>query len=174
MSHKVEKDWEYKGLRCVVLALEMGHRCGYVGISESHPLYKIVYSTPTPPSLKDKMEKVKEGPIGKRGIIDVIGASADLNNLKVGLLFDVHGGITYSDGSDTYPVPDSHLWWFGFDCAHYGDAKDESIMSEKYLEIERKYGFREGIIRSLSYCISECESLAEQLEEIKIIEEGRS
>lgn len=29
---------------------------------------------------------------------------------------EVHGGLTYSG-----EMPDSDKWWFGFDCAHYGD-----------------------------------------------------
>lgn len=35
----VEKDFMYNGLRCVVVLTSMGHRCGYVGVNKSHPLY---------------------------------------------------------------------------------------------------------------------------------------
>ena len=38
---------------------------------------------------------------------------------------DVHGGITYSEGNNNYPViTNDKLWWFGFDLAHYMDGKD--------------------------------------------------
>lgn len=36
--YKVEREWEYAGLKCaVVQAREQGHRCGYVRIPPGHP-----------------------------------------------------------------------------------------------------------------------------------------
>lgn len=35
---------EYKGYPCVVLFTPMGHRCGYVGLPETHPCYGKHYS----------------------------------------------------------------------------------------------------------------------------------
>ena len=73
---------------------------------------------------------------------------------------DVHGGLTYSNRSPEYPV-ESDLWWFGYDCAHLWDAP-----STQYLEEHPDtHGFIEmgAIHRSLNYCISNCESLASQL-----------
>ncbi len=160
MSYKVEKDWEHKGLRCVVLTLDVRHRCGYVGVTESHVLFGRDYRDKIPESLLRATEKIKEEPVGKRGIIDVLCAAAtDPADFKIGLLFDVHGSITYS-GKGNYPV-ESQLWWFGFDCVHYGDACDESIMSDKYAS--RPHFVHEGVVRTLDYCITECESLADQL-----------
>ena len=77
--------------------------------------------------------------------------------------FDVHGGITFSDGgkNSDYPIK-SNLWWFGFDCAHASDAKDLSVVDNYIKEIEKKYPIG-GILRSLNYCISECENLVDQL-----------
>lgn len=37
MNYRVEKDFEYKGFRCAVVAQSMGHRCGYVQIPKGHP-----------------------------------------------------------------------------------------------------------------------------------------
>ena len=42
-DYAVEKDFMYKGLRCVVVMQSAGHRCGYVGITNRHPLYKKNY-----------------------------------------------------------------------------------------------------------------------------------
>jgi hypothetical protein len=73
------------------------------------------------------------------------------NNLyERGIDIDVHGGITFSESGDKYPVENDGLYWFGFDCAHSGDAT--------------KY-FRQpnDVMRSLDYCVGECESLARQL-----------
>jgi len=172
MDYSIEKDWEYKGLRCVVIASELGHRCGYVGVRKGHPFYKIAYDSTIPQKLRDKWKEMKEKPVGKRGVIDVLCHNP--KEPKVGILFDVHGGITFSEGDGKFPVVGEGVWWFGFDCAHYGDAKDMSIMSEKYQKIELTYpsSFPGDIVRSLEYCINECESLAVQLQDLVVKEGG--
>jgi hypothetical protein len=59
-------------------------------------------------------------------------------------------------------LPDGH--WLGFDCAHYMDAKDESIMSPSYLKIHRKYDFgKEGTVWTHAMVVSETEWLADQI-----------
>lgn len=40
---KLEKSFEYRGYKCVVLMTEMGHRCGYVGIPKGNSLYNKFY-----------------------------------------------------------------------------------------------------------------------------------
>lgn len=61
---------------------------------------------------------------------------------------DVHGGVTFSGhGSEGYPASGTD-WWFGFDCAHFGDATSYS---------------RRGVFRSLEFVEAECESLASQI-----------
>jgi hypothetical protein len=142
---KVEKDWTSKtGLRCVAMLRcvairggAMNHRCGYVGIGRDHPLYEVGYMDESD-VLKRRAEEALEEPIGKRGIIPALCAKS---------ITDVHGSITYSGGNDGYPVKDPDIWWFGFDCNHYGDDEDGG--------------------RSLEYVIAECESLAAQLQAIK-------
>lgn len=44
--------------------------------------------------------------------------SSSLHGIDYGSLdsVEVHDGLTYSG-----EMPDSDKWWFGFDCAHYGD-----------------------------------------------------
>jgi hypothetical protein len=174
MKHyTVEKDWKSHGFRCVVLALDIGHRCGYVGVPFGHILFALEYNAKIPEYLKKEWERVLQEPIGKRGAIDVMCLALG-GDSRIGYLFDVHGGITFSDGAfhSEYPVP-AFLWWYGFDCAHHGDGKDFSIMSPETKEREEKYGFRFGNdypVRSLNYCIEECENLAKQLEEINAIQ----
>lgn len=63
---------------------------------------------------------------------------------------DVHGSLTYSDNSSEYPIKNSGLWWFGFDCAHYNDM---TLWNSS------------GVHRSLEFCVAECESLALQITE---------
>ncbi len=131
MTFKIEKDWiTESGLRAVVLATSMGHRCGYVGVPEAHPHHGRDYND--------------------SGLYDI----------------NVHGGLTYSShGIHASIQQDPPLFWFGFDCAHYMDAKDTSIMSPEYLAIHEKYprvDF-EAVVRDLSFCERECEKLARQL-----------
>lgn len=167
--HKIEDQWHSKGFECVVLALDMGHRCGYVGIPKDHPLHGVGYGDPSE-VLGEMWEKAKDGPIGKRGIIPIFCAtSADDTAPRPDVVFDVHGGITYSGGSDEYPAPNDGLWWFGFDAGHCGDAKDESIMSQEMLDIERRFMSSmavHGTVRDLQYMKDECERLASQLQEV--------
>ena len=76
----------------------------------------------------------------------------DYNDINV----SVHGGLTYGNGAK-----------FGFDCAHYNDKRDESIMGEEYKKMFSGSPFithaADGEVRTLEYCIGECERLAAQL-----------
>jgi len=126
----VEKEWIYKDFKCVVIATGMGHRCGYVAVSENHPFYGLDYED----------EKL-------HGI-------------------DVHGGLTYSKGKSDYPVESEGLWWFGFDCAHSGDGRDFTIMSEDYRRAFEKMEYFGGEVRTSGYVSLECERLVDQLLEM--------
>ena len=140
-NYCVESEFTFKGLKCVVVMQDMGHRCGYVGVPKEHLLFGKKY---------DEWEV--EG-------------------------LDVHGGITYSDKDGEYPIP-SDLWWFGFDCAHYGDAPDyeaakklfsDDLDTVRYLEERKKTDKKcgigtHGVIRSCEYVKAQCRKLADQLE----------
>ena len=165
MGYKVESDFNHCGLRCVVIALDRGHRCGYVGVDRNHPLYGKSYSENI--SVKESVIN-REFNGDKVGVINLFCSKfSDIKNntIELVLAFDVHGGITYSDGKDEYPVI-SNLWWFGFDCAHYNDAPDFSIMRDDLKDFERKYP-NPGIVRTNEYVTKECMSLAEQLSAFK-------
>jgi len=162
-NYLVEKDFLYKDLRCVVIMTNMGHRCGYVGVPKDNPLYKKHYN--------DKVnilrtEDVKGQEIGKRGMLAVLCEDWEAEEVTPSAYFDVHGGITFSDGGEStaYPVK-SDLWWVGYDCNHYNDAQDPEYMNDDMKRITEKYPsmYSDGIIRSLKYCIDECKSLAKQI-----------
>jgi hypothetical protein len=161
MSFVVEKDSVCSGLRCVVVFSNMGHRCGYVGVGKDHPLYECDYSDKIPQSFVAKWEKIKEGPIGKRGILALIASGGD-DVPRLDCFFDVHGGLTFSgNGKGKYPVESDETWWFGFDCAHCDDSPDYDSAA-KY-GIETTYHRTGGVPRSLDYVWGECQGLAEQL-----------
>jgi hypothetical protein len=82
--------------------------------------------------------------------------------------FEVHGGVTYSDGgvNTKYPI-ESDLWWFGYDCAHYEDGNDLSLITNpRLIEMELMYPTG-GIVRTKEYCIQECVRLANQLKAVE-------
>ena len=75
------------------------------------------------------------------------------------VVFDVHGSLTYAAEDDAYPVADSGLWWFGYDCGHSGDAPEPGSLMAKYRVSS------DAVLRTLDYCVAECESLAQQIVE---------
>jgi hypothetical protein len=81
-------------------------------------------------------------------------AGKDYNELNV----DVHGGLTYALDNQ-----------FGFDCAHLYDAKDPELMSEEYRKIHERWPrfFEGGTVKTLEFCVAECESLATQFKELE-------
>lgn len=154
---KKEVDKKYKGFRFVVLGLPRGHRCGYVRIPKGHTLYKLSYSEQLPITLK----AIKNKPVGKRGVVSLLGASflKPDDRISMDLLFDVHGGITFSG-----KLEDFYGYWIGFDCAHAGDAKDFSLMDE---ETRKSYDgwpdYPGDVIRTKEYVEQECKNLIDQI-----------
>jgi len=79
---------------------------------------------------------------------------------------EVHGGITFSDRFDE-KIND---WWIGYDCAHSGDRPELSkIKNEETRKVYEKFP-QHGEIRSLEYCIEQCENLALQLSQITCLD----
>lgn len=81
----------------------------------------------------------------------------DKNHWSFGLSYDemmivsVHGGLTFC-GDNSLLDEEKEFWWFGYDCAHSGD--------------KTKYN-SDGVVRTLEYCIEECESLSEQIKNLE-------
>lgn len=63
---------------------------------------------------------------------------------------DVHGGLTYSDNLSQM----DNLYVVGYDCAHY---MDKTLYNP------------EGVWRDVDYCTNECESVAQQLVNVKLL-----
>lgn len=142
-----ELDWtdERTGYDCRIMRHpSSGHLCGYVRVPETHALHGKEYSDELTPEQEPLMAAVMEGQIGKRGAIDVFGMALGVR--RIGYLFDVHGGLTFSGelrGKEGY--------WFGFDCAHCDDLSPGSRYSGGEL------------YRDMEYVKAECASLARQL-----------
>ena len=161
-GYLVEKQFNSSSFLCVAIMGPLGHRCGYVGVSKSHPLYGIEYSDETL-ILRPFIENVLLSSTGKRGIISVLLFSRD-DIPRPDFIFDVHGSLTYSGfGSGNYPI-NSDLWWLGFDCAHSGDAPDPNWSESIY---PLNWGALGGTVRSLRFVMDECVSLAKQLKDVE-------
>lgn len=162
----VKGDYKY-----IVTFNDMGHRCGYVAVKPSHPLFGIHYNQDI--KSPELLQEIKSSTIGKKGIIDIFCWDGEKTMLI--LLINVHGGLTYSKlGYKTnYPtIQFDKVWWFGFDCAHLGDAKDneklKKVFPEKY-KLLNDYDClnSSGTIRTLNYVENECLNMIQQLECIK-------
>lgn len=158
MGFIVQKDWTTKaGFRAVIVLPDIGHHCGYVGIPPSHPLHGKNYG-----DVCDCLVFPSDESMGKRGVIPIFCSNGEATPDAV---FDVHGGINFSGGDSDYPAKSTDLWWFGYDCGHSGDGRSESYlktMEERYPNQPFMWTDR-GVFRDVDYCISECESLAQQL-----------
>ena len=103
---------EETGFPCLILrVLNTGSLCGYVGVEKGHPLYATYYA-----EVDDAGIFVGRIPKGVR------------RDLGAENYVYVHGGLSFSDwGDETYRKIEGFksehpIWWFGFDCSHYGDA----------------------------------------------------
>lgn len=178
-NYIVEREFEHAGYKCVVIFGSIGHRCGYVGIPKNHPLYGKDYS--------DYLE-IKKTDVGDRevsGIFPLLGACLDEDErIRIEAYFQCHGGITYAGGGEhsSYPI-ESDLWWFGFDCGHYDDARDLRLAYERFpkhrerlamqIEVEDRFCIDGLTVRTEEYVAEECKKLAEQLKEFEESEERK-
>lgn len=147
-----KRQWtdEATGLPCLIVRGPMGALCGYVGVSTDHPAHGKNYDHW---SLDDDGERVPLAPV-----------EAAINAIEV------HGGLTFAEGCGHGDAPargichipgegePDTVWWFGFDCAHYGDACPAS----------RSGLLSQGIYRDQPYVEAQVAALAGQLARITV------
>lgn len=99
---KMQWQDEDTGLPCLIVRNSMGALCGYVGVSEGHPLFGLDYSS----------------------------TEADIE-VHGGLTFSDRCRPGSDEGRGICHVPEAgepdHVWWLGFDCNHSGDESPDSI-----------------------------------------------
>lgn len=114
------------GLPGMIVRGPMGSLCGYVAVPPGHPAHGKAYND----------------------VYDKLGGVS------------VHGGLTYAAAcrGNICHEPEAgeseSVWWFGFDCAHFGDLSPQ---------FGREFGFGDDVYRDVSYVTAEVESLARQL-----------
>ena len=81
-----------------------------------------------------------------------------------------HGGLTYGSHNPNYPVANNEgLYWIGFDCAHYGDAKDPELLkifgqqNNPYLSDLFSDLFSDGAVRTQEMVEGELRGIVNQL-----------
>jgi hypothetical protein len=90
---------------------------------------------------------------------------SNMNNISV------HGGLTYGDIDNTYPVKtDRKHYWIGFDCAHYNDARDLELIKSfednypSHLLIRSILNFPNyGVLRTTEYVEEQLRDMVKQL-----------
>lgn len=83
--------------------------------------------------------------------------------------FSVYGGVTFA-GHPIFAEASNSRWYIGFDCAHLGDAADEGALLSYGMDCTT-YGFRTqeySTIRTLDFCIDQCNLLSAQLDKIEL------
>lgn len=142
----------YHGLKAVGRRNQMKAWCGYVGVTEGHPLFGKGYNDRIPVSDRGAIQ-LPDSPIA----VLCEAMHEDDGCVSLDVLFDVHGGITYA--GHNWPCADG-LWYFGFDCCHYNDLTPQQSVSSLV------GGYRgEGTYRNISYVKEQCKILAAALKE---------
>lgn len=150
------KIWEHAGLRCrITRHPSLKHLCGYVGVPEGHPAYRLHYSTEKPELFAALKAKRESEPIGKEPsfmlMIDALFKGEVTPCLAS--VIDVHGGVTYADADCPGHPDDGAGWWIGFDCNHCDD----------YAPGMPHFLAEHGTYRDLEYVTAQTNKLAEQL-----------
>lgn len=157
-----------EGYPCLLRRGPLGSWCGYVGVPKDHPLFGKEYSDTlrAPPKFYEETVNEKNSPI------DLITAAFTYQKSKgelvdVGTLFNVHGGITWTNdhAGGAEPNPEG-MWWFGFDCSHAGDLTPGLIRALHkigYKVLPEHHMPPHETYREPLYVLAECRSLASQL-----------
>jgi len=139
----IEKQWITDENYLATITIDYsGIRCGYVSIPTDHPANGLNYYTSSI-SLDDITASTNL-------IVPVMQA---INNIEV------HGELTY--GNIKFDQ-----WTFGFDCAHAWDYPDTVKAAKLFGSLHKQYHsdiLSDQIIRTKSFCVSECAELSAQL-----------
>lgn len=132
----IEREWQAHGLDCAVLLMDMGHRCGYVRVTESHPWFGLDYDAEAPSGSAADLGSRTVDDAGMGGLIATLSGESAVDDWskRIEGHIAIHGGLTYS-GKAPGDLPSG--WWFGFDCAHLDDTPEQWTEDAVAAEVER-------------------------------------
>ena len=133
---KVQWEDASTGLPCLAVRSPfMGNWCGYVGVTDDHPLHGLDW---------------EDVDIVAHGGITYAGSCQPEEDESIGICHLPDAG-----------EPD-HVWWFGFDCAHAGDWCPTMAKHQRDRGYPFTKGSGESY-KTLEYVKQQCEELASQL-----------
>lgn len=153
----VEWTDEATGYSCLITRHpNMGHLCGYVGITKDHPLYGKDYKfkIPVNDEIMQREVEMERFPAMEAFLY---ACQEDRGEMELSLAVNVHGGVTFSG-----KVEGGNLWWFGFDCAHSHDLQPGMINFHKEHGLNFSF-FGHVEYRNIAYVTKEVEDMAVQL-----------
>ncbi len=164
----IEKEWTLGDYSACVVFNRIGHRCGYVGVNINSIFHGKSYMDEIDINIDANTIK-----LGKKSPIQLFLSHTDQPRLVD--LIDCHGGLTYN-GKPYFNSSDDVKWYFGFDCAHYRDSNDINSLKKYFpnyeiTEFDTICNFPNSEVRTLEFCINECNSIISQLETLNVFYE---
>lgn len=157
-------DFEAHGYDCAILrTTKLKHLCGYVGVTKTHPWYRLSYNKPVHAPERLLNRTVSGDTVGYINLLVASHGEIKKGIAPISLLVDCHCGLTYSDHGGNLGLDDDR-WWFGFDCAHAGDFTPGSFMPGR-----DRSPFDGETYRDIEYVKRITEKVAEQL---RAVEQG--
>jgi hypothetical protein len=133
---------EATGLDCLIVRNHSGSLCGYVGVTEGHPLFAMPYND---------YENMADFDV--HGGLTFSGFCSPSN--------DESKGICHVPA----PGRPDHVWWLGFDCGHNGDIAPGFDAHIREIMPFEKSSFSEptDVYRTFTYVVDQVQGLARQL-----------
>lgn len=149
-NYIIEKEFIYKGMKCLVLFHNMGFRSGFVGIDKNHILYN-------------------------QNHYDNICINDE--NINIDSYFEYHRESLNSFGgkNSSYPI-ESDLWWFSFNCVNIDDKREFNLAlklfpdNKEYIKVVKEVlenKFENGTIKNTNFVEINCKKLVDQLIEFQ-------
>lgn len=166
-AFQLERHWKTNaGLDGMVIANDLGFRCGYAEIPWWHPWHGASYDdavTAPDPSYIEMLTLGEAhedfGPLPTFLALFSEGGMEKLASTVAGQV-RIHGGVTFMGSLSHYQGG----WWVGFDCGHAGDGTDLTLVRPELREIYDRLGtIRDGLPWTTDMVAEEVERLAVQV-----------
>lgn len=175
---KLERLWQHSGTFCLVIGTDLGHRCGYALVPDSHPDFARFDN--------EDLKRYEEYATDPNMAVFANLYSTPEKRLSMArqsfweMKIEVHGGVTFAqemkstdwehrlEGGDGVPSG----FWIGFDCAHLYDARDPELLrsfgQEHFDRISEIMKFwDDGHIWTTEEVVIETNAMADQIQLVR-------